>query len=55
MQINYQTIKRPALYQPFLNEQLIWNSDYLEYINTNNHNLATSLLNNSKKSLNNEK
>lgn len=51
MQINRENIKRPALYQPFFNEQLIWNSDYLEYIHTNNQSNATSLLNNTKKTI----
>ena len=34
MQVNNQNIQKSALWQPLLNEQLIWNSEYLEYIQT---------------------
>lgn len=50
-----QIIQRPKLFSDFFNLELIWSNDYLEYIQTNNHNAVTSLLNNSKKSLNNKK
>ena len=46
-----QNIQRPKLFIPFFLEQLIWNSDYLSYINTNSHSKATSFLNITKKSI----
>lgn len=50
-----QNIQRPKLFSDFFNLELIWSNDYLEYIQTNNHNTVTSLLNNSKKSLKTKK
>lgn len=35
--MNIDKVQKSRLFQSFLTEQLIWNSDYLTYIRTNNH------------------
>ena len=49
MQINLQNIQRPKLFQDFFTLELIWNSEYLTYIQTTVKNITNII----KKSLNN--
>jgi hypothetical protein len=45
-----QNIQRPSLYFDFFNLELMWNSEYLTYIQTTSKNV-TSFLNITKKSI----
>ncbi|MDO8609649.1 MAG: hypothetical protein Q7R95_03810 [bacterium] len=49
-----QNIQRPSLYTDFFNLDLMWNSEYLEYIQTTSKNV-TSFLNITKKSIKKQK
>jgi len=51
MQVNQKDIQRPTLYVPFFTEQMIWNSDYLEYIPTNNHIVTSSICKSAKNTI----
>ena len=61
MQVNTQNIQRPSLYIDFLGLELIWNNEYLTYIQTtvnavtsNLRKIAKTTANNIKKQLNDD-
>ena len=61
MQVNTQSIHRPSLYIDFLGLELIWNNEYLTYIQTtvnavtsNLRKIAKTTANNIKKQLNDD-
>lgn len=55
MQVNFQNIQRPQLFSDFLNLELMWNNEYLTYIDISIHKITknvTSTIDNIKNILN---
>ena len=55
MQVNFQNIKRPSLYFDFMIEKLLWNSEYLTYIQTTFNAVTSSTCKIAKTSIDNTK
>ena len=55
MQVNTKNIQRPSLFSDFFNLELIWNNEYLTYIQTSVNAVTSNLCKIAKTTINNNR